>query len=206
MALKEIMVPSKDIPGVYTSTDKPIKGLYIIVPVVYEDPRGHFTETFNEYDFISNGIIDKDHPFVQDNESLSSYGVIRGLHLQRAPYGQAKLVRVVSGEVLDVAVDLRIGSETFGEWVAVKLSEENRRMFYIPRDFGHGFGVLSEKAKFLYKTDSLFHKPAEVGIRYNDPQININWQKLTGIPADKIITSEKDRTAGSLKDFIQKMR
>mgnify|MGYP002524594762 CR=1 FL=1 len=126
--------------------------------------------------------------------------------MQLPPYDQAKLVRVVNGRVLDVAVDVRPESKTFGEWVAVELSDENKRQLYIPRNFLHGFAVLSPRARFLYKVDNLYHKPAEFGIRYDDPQVNINWKKLTGIPADKIITSEKDRLANTLSDLKQRLR
>ena len=183
-----------------------INGVYIIEPSVFKDARGYFMETYNEQHFIENKVTDKDHPFVQDNESESSYGVIRGLHMQLPPYGQAKLVRVVHGSVLDVAVDVRPGSKTFGKYVAVELSDENKRQLYIPRNFLHGFAVLSDKARFLYKVDNLYYKPAEFGIRYDDPEINVDWARLTNIPADKIITSEKDRLANTLKDLAQRLR
>lgn len=178
-----------------------IKGVYIIEPKIFKDERGYFTETFNANDLIANGVIDSNSRFIQDNESESSYGIIRGLHMQLPPYSQAKLVRVVHGCVLDVAVDARPKSETFGQHVAVELSDENKRQLYIPRNFLHGFAVLSDKARFLYKVDNVYNKQSEFGIRFDDPKININWQ----IPADKIITSEKDRLANTLQDLLQKI-
>lgn len=202
-----VVVPNKKMPGVYTSTDKVIEGLYIIIPSIYKDERGFFMESFNEYDFISQGIIDKDHPFVQDNESESSFGVLRGLHMQKGLYAQSKLVRVVHGKVLDVAVDVRSNSKTYGQWVAVVLADDNeKRQFYIPRGFLHGFVVLSETARFAYKCDNLYYKPAECGVRYDDPQININWEKISGIPTNKFIISEKDKMAVTLKELQERLR
>lgn len=171
-----------------------IDGVVIFEPKVFEDDRGYFFESYNENDFIKNGINNR---FVQDNQSKSSYGVIRGLHCQLGEHSQAKLVRVLKGKVLDVAVDIRKDSPTFGKYVAVELSEENKRQLFIPRHFLHGFAVLSEEAIFSYKCDNFYCKEAEFGIRYDDPQIAINW----GIPVDKIITSEKDRLANSLEDI-----
>ena len=170
-----------------------IDGVYIIEPRIFEDARGYFFESYNEAEFIKNGICNR---FVQDNQSKSSYGVIRGLHCQLGEYSQAKLVRVLQGKVLDVAVDIRKGSPTFGKHVAVELSAENQRQLFIPRNFLHGFSVLSESAIFAYKVDNTYCKEAEFGIRYDDPEIGIDWQ----IPTDKIITSEKDRIAKGLKD------
>ncbi|MGN1393373.1 MAG: dTDP-4-dehydrorhamnose 3,5-epimerase [Succinivibrionaceae bacterium] len=171
-----------------------IDGVYIIEPRIFEDSRGYFFESYNEAEFIKNGIPNR---FVQDNQSKSSYGVVRGLHCQLGEHSQAKLVRVLKGKVLDVAVDIRKGSPTFGKHVAVELSAENQRQLFIPRNFLHGFSVLSEEAIFAYKVDNLYCKESEFGIAYNDPDIGIDWQ----IPADKIITSEKDRLANKLKDI-----
>lgn len=170
-----------------------IEGVVIVEPKVFEDARGYFFESYNEAEFIKNGI---DVRFIQDNQSKSSYGVIRGLHCQLGEHSQAKLVRVLEGKVLDVAVDIRKGSPTFGKYVAVELSAENRRQMFIPRHFLHGFSVLSETAVFAYKCDNFYCKDAEFGIRYDDPEIGIDWK----IPADKIITSEKDLMAKGLKD------
>lgn len=171
-----------------------IDGVFIIEPKVFEDARGYFFESYNEAEFVANGITNK---FVQDNQSKSSYGVVRGLHCQLGEHSQAKLVRVLKGKVLDVAVDIRRGSPTFGKHVAVELSAENQRQLFIPRNFLHGFSVLSEDAIFAYKCDNLYCKAAEFGIRYDDPEIGIDWK----VPADKIITSEKDRLANKLKDI-----
>ncbi len=170
-----------------------LDGVVIVEPKVFEDERGYFFESYNEAEFIKNGISTR---FVQDNQSKSCYGVVRGLHCQLGEHAQAKLVRVLQGRVLDVAVDIRKNSPTFGQYVAVELSEENRRQLFIPRGFLHGFSVLSETAVFAYKCDNLWCKEAEFGIRYDDPDIGIDWQ----VPADKIITSEKDRIAKGLKD------
>ena len=171
-----------------------IEGVYIIEPRVFEDDRGYFFESYNEKEFVENGIPNH---FVQDNQSKSCYGVIRGLHCQLGDKAQAKLVRVLKGKVLDVAVDIRKGSPTFGKHVAVELSAENQRQLFIPRDFLHGFSVLSEEAIFAYKCDNLYCKEAEFGIRYDDPDIGVDWK----IPADKVITSEKDRLANKLEDI-----
>ena len=176
-----------------------IDGVYIIEPKIFKDERGYFFESYNENEFIKNGIVAR---FVQDNQSKSSYGVIRGLHMQLPPFSQAKLVRVLSGRVLDVAVDVRPQSKTFGKHVAVELSDENQRQLFIPRNFLHGFSVLSDTAIFAYKVDNVYNKESEFGIRYDDPQINIDWR----VPANKVITSEKDRMANTLNDLIQKMR
>ena len=170
-----------------------IEGVFIIEPKVFEDARGYFFESYNEVEFKKAGITNN---FVQDNQSKSIYGVIRGLHCQLGEHAQAKLVRVLEGKVLDVAVDIRKNSQTFGKYVAVELSAENKRQLYIPRGFLHGFSVLSETAVFAYKCDNIYCKEAEFGIRYDDPEIDIDWK----IPADKVITSEKDRIAKGLKD------
>ena len=170
-----------------------IEGVFIIEPKVFEDARGYFFESYNEVEFKKAGITNN---FVQDNQSKSVYGVIRGLHCQLGEHAQAKLVRVLEGKVLDVAVDIRKNSQTFGKYVAVELSAENKRQLFIPRGFLHGFSVLSETAVFAYKCDNIYCKEAEFGIRYDDPEIDIDWK----IPADKVITSEKDRIAKGLKD------
>lgn len=176
-----------------------LDGVYIIEPKIFRDERGYFFESYNENEFIKNGIVAR---FVQDNQSKSSYGVIRGLHMQLPPFSQAKLVRVLSGRVLDVAVDVRPESKTFGKHVAVELSDENQRQLFIPRNFLHGFSVLSDEAVFAYKVNNVYNKESEFGIRYDDPEINIDWK----VPSNKIITSEKDRMANTLQDLIQKMR
>lgn len=170
-----------------------IDGVVIIEPRVFEDARGYFFESYNEAEFIKNGITAK---FVQDNQSKSSYGVVRGLHCQLGEFAQAKLVRVLQGRVLDVAVDIRKNSPTFGKYVAVELSEENKQQLFIPRGFLHGFSVLSETAIFAYKCDNLYAPQAEFGIRFDDPDIRIDWM----VPHDKIITSAKDNIAKGLKD------
>lgn len=166
-----------------------IDGVVIIEPRIFTDSRGYFFESYNEAEFIKNGITNR---FVQDNQSKSSYGVVRGLHCQLGPHAQAKLVRVLHGRVLDVAVDIR----AVGKHVAVELSDENQRQLFIPRGFLHGFSVLSDTAIFAYKCDNLYHPESEFGIRFDDPEIGIDWR----IPADKIITSDKDRIAKGLKD------
>lgn len=170
-----------------------IDGVIIVEPKIFQDSRGYFFESYNESEFIQNGITTK---FVQDNQSESVYGVIRGLHCQTGKYAQAKLVRVLSGKVLDVAVDIRPNSKTFGRYVAVELSDENKRQLFIPRGFLHGFSVLSEKAVFAYKCDNFYCKSSELGIRYDDETIGVDWR----IPKDKIIVSEKDCLSGTLKD------
>ncbi len=176
-----------------------IDGVMIIEPCVFEDARGYFFESYNEEEFKKNGI---DATFVQDNQSKSSYGVVRGLHCQLGEHSQAKLVRVLKGKVLDVAVDIRKGSPTFGKYVAVELSEENNRQFFIPRHFLHGFAVLSDEAIFAYKCDNFYCKESEFGVRYDDANIGINWP----IPKEQIITSEKDNLAHSLNDILEMYR
>ncbi|MBN2166257.1 MAG: dTDP-4-dehydrorhamnose 3,5-epimerase [Marinilabiliaceae bacterium] len=162
-----------------------IPGLLIIEPDVLSDERGFFFEGYNKERYKTHGINDI---FIQDNFSSSCYGVIRGLHYQLNPYSQSKLVEVIQGKVLDVAVDLRIESPTFGQYEAVVLSEENKNQFYIPRGFAHGFSVLSDKAVFHYKCDNLYNKESEGGINYADKQLNIDWM----IPTEKAIVSPKD--------------
>lgn len=162
-----------------------IEGLLIFEPRVFEDSRGYFFESYNEKTFAEAGVNIR---FVQDNQSRSSYGVIRGLHYQAPPHAQTKLVRALEGSILDVAVDFRKGSPTYGKHVAVELSAENKKQLLVPVGFAHGFSVLSEKATVLYKCDALYHKDSEGGLRYNDPQLNIDWR----IPAGQEIISEKD--------------
>lgn len=159
---------------------------FIIEPTVFEDQRGFFYESFNERKF--NDLIGSEIHFVQDNQSFSEYGVIRGLHAQTGDFSQAKLVRVLQGEVLDVVVDVRPGSATFGKHIAVKLSAENKLQLFIPRGFLHGFSVLSPTAMFFYKCDNYYHKDSEIGVFYNDSQLNIDWL----VPDEKRIISEKD--------------
>jgi dTDP-4-dehydrorhamnose 3,5-epimerase len=172
----------------------PIKDLVVIKPRVFADARGFFFETYNEERYREAGIIQQ---FVQDNISKSSYGVVRGLHFQKPPYSQAKLVQVIEGAVLDVAVDLRSDSETYGQWHAVELTADNHLQFLIPRGFAHGFAVLSETAIFSYKCDNFYHPEVDGGIIYNDPSLNIDWR----IPTDKILLSEKDTKHPLLKDL-----
>lgn len=172
----------------------PIEGLLIIEPQLFGDARGYFVETYNEARYTAAGVTAR---FVQDNQSMSSYGVVRGLHFQKPPYSQAKLVSCIEGSVLDVAVDLRSGSPTFGQHFSVVLSAENHRQFFIPKGFAHGFSVLSERAVFSYKCDELYHPEAEGGILFSDPNLDIDWQ----IPADKMIVSAKDTCHPLLKDL-----
>jgi dTDP-4-dehydrorhamnose 3,5-epimerase len=163
-----------------------IPDLFVIEPKIFEDQRGYFFESYNEETYRKNGINAK---FVQDNESKSSYGVLRGLHYQLAPYAQTKLVRVVEGEVFDVAVDLRKNSPTFGKWYGIVLSVENKKQFYIPQGFAHGFAVLSPTAVFSYKCDSFYNPQAERGILYNDDKLGIDWK----IDLSEDIVSPKDK-------------
>jgi len=163
-----------------------LKDCIIIKPRIFDDPRGYFFESFNKNTFEEKTGLSAN--FVQDNQSFSSYGVIRGLHAQTGEHAQAKLVRVLKGEVLDVAVDARPGSPTFGKHVAVKLSAENKLQLYIPRGFLHGFAVLSETAEFFYKCDNFYNKDSEGGVLYNDPELNIDWI----IPAEDHSISDKD--------------
>lgn len=170
-----------------------IQGVYVIEPKVFEDARGYFFEAWKKEEFEMHiGKVD----FIQDNESKSSYGVLRGLHYQKGDFSQAKLVRVIKGKVLDVAVDLRRSSSTFGKHVMVELSEENKKQFFIPRGFAHGFLVLSQEAVFTYKVDNVYAPQAEAGICWNDPQLAIEWP----IDPKDVLTSEKDLKAPLLKD------
>ncbi len=172
----------------------PIEGLLVIKPQVFVDARGYFVETYNEKRYREAGI---DAQFVQDNQSCSSYGVVRGLHFQRPPYTQAKLVCCTVGRVLDIAVDLRKNSPTFGQWHSVELSAENHLQFFIPKGFAHGFSVLSETAVFTYKCDELYHPEADGGILLSDPDLAIDWQ----VPEELRILSEKDKKHPMLKDL-----
>lgn len=180
----------------YISTEIP--DVWIIEPRVFEDARGYFMETWREEDF--NRAIGHDVHFVQDNQSKSSYGVLRGLHYQKGDLSQAKLVRVLQGKVVDVAVDLRKESPTFGKYIMVELSEENKRQFFIPRGFAHGFQVLSDTAVFTYKVDNSYAPEAECSIRYDDPTINIKWP----IIGEKVILSDKDLKHAVLFETAEK--
>ena len=171
-----------------------IEGLLILEPRIFKDARGYFFESFSQREFEEK--VGPVH-FVQDNESMSTYGVMRGLHFQRPPYTQSKLVRCVSGAVLDVAVDIRQGSPTYGQHVAVELTAENHRQFFIPKGFAHGFAVLSETAVFQYKCDEFYHPEADAGISILDESLGIDWR----IPTDKAILSDKDTRHGMLADF-----
>ncbi len=171
-----------------------IEGLVILEPKVFKDSRGYFFESFSQREFEEK--VRKVN-FVQDNESMSTYGVMRGLHFQRPPYSQSKLVRCVKGKVLDVAVDIRRGSPTYGQHVAVELSEDNHRQFFIPRGFAHGFVVLSETAKFQYKCDNFYTPEADGGISIKDESLGIDW----GISIEDAVLSEKDLKHLCLKDF-----
>lgn len=167
-------------------TETKLKGCFILEPNIFNDERGYFFESFNSN--IFNKTIGQKINFVQDNQSYSFKGVIRAIHYQIGEHAQAKLVRVLSGKVLDVAVDLRQDSPTFGQHVAIELSSENKKQLFIPRGFGHGFSVLSETAEFFYKCDNFYNKDSEGGIIYNDPDLNIDWQ----LPVDDIKVSQKD--------------
>lgn len=172
-----------------------IKGLLVIEPDVFGDSRGYFMESFSEKKFREETGMDV--TFVQDNESKSSYGVVRGLHFQRPPYSQAKLVRVVSGRALDVAVDLRKGSETYGKHFSIELSGENHLQVFIPKGFAHGFSVLSEEVLFQYKCDEYYAPESEGAVIWNDPDLNIDWK----IPHEDVRLSEKDKKHPGLKDL-----
>lgn len=165
----------------------PIADCYVLIPKVFQDDRGYFFERFNQR--IFKNLIGKSIDFVQDNESLSAYGVIRGLHAQKGKSAQAKLVSVSKGKILDVVVDNRPNSKTYQEVFSIELSEENKKQLFVPKGLLHGFAVLSEEAKFLYKCDEFYDHEAEIGVRYDDPQLNIDWK----IPIEKRIISEKDQ-------------
>ena len=180
--------------GKITVETTPIEGLLVITPKVFEDERGYFMETYNIADFREAGINCE---FVQDNQSASRKGVLRGLHFQIA-HPQDKLVRVIKGEVFDVAVDMRPGSDTYGKWYGIRLSEENKKMFFIPKNFAHGFLVLSDYAEFTYKCTDLYHPNDEGGIIYNDPDIGITWPIADDM---ELIFSEKDKKWPKLKEL-----
>lgn len=170
-----------------------IDGVVIIEPRIFRDDRGYFFESFSQRDFqekVCNTV------FVQDNESKSSYGVLRGLHFQKTPYAQSKLVRVIKGAVLDIAVDIRKGSPTFGQHVAVELTEDNHRQFFIPRGFAHGFSVLTDEVIFQYKCDNFYAPQSEGALAWDDPDLGIDWR----IPTDKVLLSEKDCHHSRLRD------
>ena len=173
-----------------------IEGLKIITPKVFGDARGYFMETYQYEDYKAAGIPEV---FVQDNQSASSKGVLRGLHFQKE-FPQDKLVRVIKGEVLDVAVDLREGSPTFGKWFGVLLSEENKKQFFIPKNFAHGFLVLSDYAEFCYKCSDYYHPGDEGGLRYDDPEIGVEWPIA---PDMQLLLSEKDTKWGGLKEYLE---
>ena len=171
----------------------PLRDILVFEPKVFEDSRGYFFESYNEKTFKEQSI---DFRWVQDNQSSSSYGVIRGLHYQLNPHAQVKLVRVLAGEILDVVVDIRKGSPTYGKHYAVELSAKNKKQLFIPAGFAHGFSVLSEKAEVLYKCNEFYNKETEAGIIYNDAALGIEWR----IPAGKEIVSDKDKLLPSLAD------
>ncbi|WP_314242165.1 dTDP-4-dehydrorhamnose 3,5-epimerase [Empedobacter tilapiae] len=179
-------------------TETKLKGCFILEPTVFEDSRGYFFESYNE-DKLEE-ILGYKPTFVQDNQSRSSYGVVRGLHMQAGEYAQAKLVRVIEGSVIDVAVDVRPNSETYGESVAIELSADNKKQLFIPRGFLHGFSVISEKATFFYKCDNNYNKASEDGVNPLDDELNIDWQ----IAINQMIISEKDQEAQSFSTFKNK--
>lgn len=175
----------------FTATHIP--GLLVIEPKVFGDSRGYFFESYNERLFMENSITAR---FVQDNQSSSSYGVIRGLHYQLAPHAQAKLIRVLQGTILDVVVDIRKGSPAYGQGFSIELSAENKKQLFIPVGFAHGFSVLSQHAEILYKCDNFYHKDSERGIIYNDPDLQIDWH----IPSGQVIVSDKDKVLPLMAD------
>ncbi|NHM06143.1 dTDP-4-dehydrorhamnose 3,5-epimerase [Flavobacterium sp. CYK-4] len=175
----------------------PLEGCYCIEPLIFDDNRGYFMESFNEKTFAEK--TGQSIHFVQDNQSFSSKGVLRGLHYQVGEHAQSKLIRVLSGEILDIAVDIRPGSVTFGEYVSIVLSAQNQKQFFIPKGFAHGFLVLSETATIFYKCDNFYNKASEGGIIYNDPKLNIDWQ----LPDTELILSEKDAILPTLENARQ---
>lgn len=175
--------------------ETPLQGCVILKPQIFQDSRGYFYESFNSKKFLDlTGRIEQ---FVQDNQSFSSYGTVRGLHFQKGEHAQAKLVRVLKGEVLDVAVDLRPGSSTFGQHFSILLNEENKLQLYVPRGFAHGFAVLSKQAEFFYKCDNFYNKEAEGSILFNDEDLGIDWR----LPSEDISLSEKDKASQSFEFF-----
>ncbi len=182
--------------GKITVTPCDIEGLYVIEPTVFKDERGYFVETYNQNDFREAGL---DMVFVQDNQSMSVKGVLRGLHYQKE-FPQGKLVRAVRGEVFDVAVDLRTGSRTYGKWFGVVISAENKKQFYIPEGFAHGFLVLSDEAEFAYKCTDFYHPDDEGGLLYNDPDIGVEWPFEEGV---ELILSDKDQKWSGIKEYTK---
>ena len=185
-----------------TSDCNGIEGLKVIEPAVFGDARGYFMETYNYNDFKEAGI---DCEFVQDNQSSSTKGVLRGLHFQ-INFPQDKLVRVVNGEVFDVAVDLRKGSKTFGKWYGVVLSAENKKQFFIPKDFAHGFIVLSDEAEFCYKVTDFYHPNDEGGLMWNDPEIGVEWPMPEGMTEKDLILSNKDKAHPSFSEYVKNQK
>jgi dTDP-4-dehydrorhamnose 3,5-epimerase len=177
--------------------ESPLKGSFVIQPKVFEDHRGYFLESFNQR--LLDSALGYSPQFVQDNQSKSKYGVLRGLHLQLGEYAQAKLVRAIAGDILDIIVDVRPNSPLFGKYYSLVLSADNKKELFIPRGFAHGFAVLTETATIHYKADNYYNNKAESGLLYNDPELNIDWQ----IPIEKIITSEKDLLLPTLSQFKQ---
>lgn len=182
------------------STETTLKGCFILEPEVFTDERGYFLESYNAAKLEK--ILGYSPDFVQDNQSKSSYGVVRGLHMQTGEFSQAKLVRVLEGSVIDVAVDVRAGSPTYGQSIRVELSAENRKQLFIPRGFLHGFSVISHTATFFYKCDNSYNKASENGVNPFDISLNIDW----GIPKEEIIISEKDKDAQSFTDFTASIK
>ena len=178
------------------ATETKLKGCFILEPAVFDDGRGSFFESFNQKVFEEKTGIKIN--FVQDNQSISQRGVLRGLHFQKGEFAQAKLVRVIKGKILDIVVDLRKDSETFGEHFSIELSEENNRQLFIPRDFAHGFSVLENDTIFVYKCDNFYNKESESGIIYNDETLNIDWK----LSEDKILLSEKDNRLKTFKEVV----
>lgn len=173
--------------------ETPINGLYVFKPTVFQDKRGYFVESYNEQTFQNLGITEH---FVQDNQSCSQKGVVRGLHFQRPPFEQAKLVRVLQGKALDFAVDIRTGSPTYGQYYAVLLTADNFTQFFIPAGFAHGFAALEDNTVFAYKCSNFYHKASEGSIKYNDPLLHIDWQ------VEQPLISEKDTTGADFRNFI----
>lgn len=181
------------------ATETILSGCFILEPEVFTDERGYFLESYNEKKL--HQILGYSPHFVQDNQSQSVYGVVRGLHMQSGKFSQAKLVRVLEGTVIDVAVDVRLGSPTFGKWVCVELSAENQKQFFIPRGFLHGFSVISDKATFFYKCDNVYNKSSENGVDPQDISLNIDWK----VTSEHVMISEKDRQAQSFIEFKSKI-
>ena len=183
--------------GKFKRVDTSIEGVCIIEPTVYGDERGYFMETYEKSDFEEIGITGE---FIQDNQSRSKKGVLRGLHFQKE-HSQAKIIRCLRGEVFDVAVDLRPGSKTYGKWAGAKLSEDNKKMLYIPRGFAHGFLVLSDIAEICYKVDNIYDHEAEGGLKWNDEQVGVIWPEIEGMSKEDYLTSEKDGKWPSLEEL-----